>query len=217
LFGGEGADEYFGGYDAYLQDTNGSHSYSPSPYLSYDLPELDFIDDDPSILQRDLADAWSEAQHAYLSVGELQVRTALAMMYGDAAYQLPAVGLRSADLMSMSSSVETRSIFLRRKVLIFALNLPIEARINSRASDPNMRTKLILKHLFLRHYPRSLLLKKQGFAGFPSESADYLGGLADYMAFDVLGIQRPASFNHFSRDTLWKLANMEYFLRSRLV
>ena len=101
-------------------------------------------------------------------------------------------------------------MILNGMVFSCALNLPIEAQINSRASDPNMRTKLILKHLFLTHYPRSLLLKKQGFAGFPSESADYLGDLADYMAFDVLGIQRPATFNHFSLATLWKLANVEY-------
>ena len=74
LFGGEGADEYFGGYDAYQQDINGSGNTSPSPYLSYDTPQISFIDDDPSSLERDLVNAWKEAQHAYLSVPELQDR-----------------------------------------------------------------------------------------------------------------------------------------------
>jgi len=216
MFGGEGADEFFGGYDAYLNETVNSDSFSPSPYLSHNMPELSFIDDDPSNLQQDLIDAWSEAQQAYASVTAPETRLPLAMMYGDAAYQLPTVGLRSADLMSMNSSVETRSIFLRRQVVTFALNLPVEARIDRNLSDPNRRTKILLKHLFLRYYPESLLVKKQGFAGFPNESADYLGDLADYMTFNVLGIQRPASMHNFSRATLWKLANVEYFLRARL-
>ena len=119
--------------------------------------------------------------------------------------------------MSMNSSVETRCIFLSKKVLKFVLNLPINARINRNSKNPNLRTKVLLKHLFLRRYPESLLVKKQGFAGFPNESADYLGDLSDYMTFDVLGIQRPASMCHFSRETLWKLANVEYFLRARLI
>jgi len=116
----------------------------------------------------------------------------------------------------MSSSVETRCVFLRRQVAIFALNLPAQAKVDSSISNPKLRTKLILKHLFLRYYPESLLLKKQGFAGFPNESAEYLGSLDDYSAFDVLGILRPASMRHLSRETLWKLANVEYFLRARL-
>ncbi len=216
MFGGEGGDEYFGGYDAYLHDIADSGDFSPSPYLSHYTPEWSFVEDDPSILQRDLAEAWTEARHAYAFVTDSQARLALAMMYGDSAYQLPAVALRSADLMSMMWSVETRSALLRRQVVTFALNLPSGARIDREAEDPNLRTKVLLKKLFLRYYPAALLLKKQGFAGFPNESAEYLGDLADYIAFDVLGIQRPAAPCRYSRATLWKLANVEYFLRARI-
>lgn len=216
LFGGEGGDEYFGGYDAYLRDPDaiGIGGYSPSPYLALVTPELDFLDDDPSEMQQSLSEAWADAQQAYASVADRLDRVSLAMMYGDAAYQLPAVGLRCADLMSMMWSVETRSALLRKEIASFAINLPLAARIDHTA-EPQKRTKILLKKLFLRYYPDSLLVNKQGFAGFPNESADYLGALEDYMVFDELGIKRPLSAAPCNRATLWKLANLEYFLRSR--
>jgi len=217
MFGGEGGDEYFGGYDAYLRDIDTIGDYSPSPYLTHVTPELSFIDDDPSNMQRDLSEAWADARQAYAFVDDPHARASLAAMYGDAAYQLPAVGLRCADLMSMMWSVETRSALLRREVVTFALNLPLAARIDRTEKSPNLRTKILLKKLFLRYYPESLLVKKQGFAGFPNESADYLGNLDDYMVFDLLGIQRPVSPNQYNQATLWKLANLEYFLRARQV
>ena len=219
LFGGEGGDEYFGGYDAYLRksEETGSVDYSPSPYLNLVKPELDFLDDDPSEIQGSLSLAWAEAQQAYSCVENRLDRASLAMMYGDAAYQLPAVGLRCADQMSMMWSVETRSVLLSRAVTTFALNLPLAARIDPRAVSQNNLTKILLKKLFLRYYPESLLVKKQGFAGFPNESADYLGALEDYMVFDELGIKRPLSPDQCSRATLWKLANLEYFLRTRQI
>jgi asparagine synthetase B (glutamine-hydrolysing) len=117
----------------------------------------------------------------------------------------------------MMWSVETRSALLRRAVATFALNLPMAARIDHTAASPNNRTKILLKKLFLRYYPESLLVEKQGFAGFPNESADYLGALEDYMVFDELGIRRPSSPEQCGRATLWKLANLEYFLRARQI
>lgn len=175
LFGGEGGDEFFGGYDAYLMDPPVGGRFSPSPYLSHETPEVEFISDDPRQLQADLEAAWADSLDAYAFVGDERERTLLAMMYGDAAYQLPAVGLRGADLMSMIWSLETRSVLLRRPIVTFALNLPPSAKINPTAPDPNRRTKRLLKELFLRYYPASLLVGKQGFAGFPNESAAYLG------------------------------------------
>ena len=141
----------------------------------------------------------------------------MAMMYCDAFYQLSSVGLRGSDLMSMMWSVETRSVLVRRPVVEFALNLPLWAKVDPQPDVPAVRkTKSILKHLFLRRFPAELLLEKQGFAGFPNESASYLGDLADYLALEVLGIQpESVTDGRLGRAAAWKLTNIEYFLRSR--
>jgi len=110
--------------------------------------------------------------------------------------------------------VETRTILIRKPLLSFALNLPVHAKIDS-AAENRLRTKLLLKRLFLRYYPDNLLFEKQGFAGFPNESAAKLGNLFDYeAAFSRLGIGKPDMTTSYSKATLWKLANVEYFLRN---
>jgi asparagine synthetase B (glutamine-hydrolysing) len=214
MFGGEGGDEYFGGYDAYLTSAAGTGPYSPSPYLTLASSPVEFLDDDRSVIEGDLQHAWAESLDAYACVADPRERMVLAMMYGDAAYQLPAVGLRGGDLMSMMWSLETRTILLRRSIVQFALNLPLAAKVDPAAADPNRRTKLVLKELFLRYFSGALLVKKQGFAGFPNESAAYLGAPADYLIYAALGMRQPADDSALDRATRWKLANVEYFLRS---
>jgi hypothetical protein len=134
------------------------------------------------------------------------------MMLADSAFQLSSVGLRGSDIMSMMWSVESRSIFLAKNIISFALNLPLKAKIDRDNQNPNLRTKILLKKLFQRYFPEELIFKKQGFTGFPNESGEYLGSIEDYMVFDTLGIKKPSQIA-FSRETNWKLINLEYFLR----
>ncbi|MBM4433649.1 MAG: asparagine synthetase B [Chloroflexi bacterium] len=214
LFGGDGGDEVFGGYDAYLRPPPEPGDTSPSPYTAYAPSQLPFDDDDPSALRSELATAWREALDAYAHVRPFAARVALAMMYCDLVHQLPLVGMRGADLMSMMWSVEVRSVLVRRPVLAFALNLPLAAKADPSAPDPLRRTKTLLKKVFERHYGRDLILEKQGFAGFPNESAAYLGDRTDFLAHDVLGVPSAARSQALGRDVAWKLANVEFFLRN---
>jgi len=215
LFGGEAADELFGGYPAYLAASRDGSRYSPSPYTAHEQPLVTFREDAPERLQSRLAAVWHDALDAYAFVEDEAERVALAMMYCDCVYQLPAVGLRGADLMSMMWSVETRCVYLRRPIVQFALNLPRAWKADPNpATPPLLRTKPLLKRVFLRHYPESLLVEKQGFSGFPNEAAAWLGDPTDYLVVPALGI-RPESLTGAwaDRASSWKLINLEYFLR----
>jgi asparagine synthase (glutamine-hydrolysing) len=215
VFGGDGADELFGGYSAYLECGDPLAFYSHSPYTAHREPIIRFHADDPRAMQHDLSEAWTAARATYAHVDSACDRRRLAMMLCDAEYQLPAVALRSTDTMSMMWSVEGRSVFLRKPLVQFALNLPAAVKADPRgAVEPLLRTKPLLKRLFLRRFPRELLKEKRGFGGFPNQSLQWLGRADDFLALDVLGVE-PASLAAAmaDRDEAWKLTNIEYFLR----
>ena len=81
--------------------------------------------------------------------------------------------------MSMSYSIEPRSIFLRKSIMKFALNLPIRFKIDT-SKNSKLRSKILLKKLFIKYFSKKLIFKKQGFSGFPNEMASYLGKYTKY-------------------------------------
>lgn len=214
LFGGEGADELFGGYSCYLDSQNDSDT-CPSLYSGYFEPQLKLFAHNPEELKNELSKGWKESLEAYSFVKDEKTRTLHAQMLCDFALQVSNVAMRGADLMSLLWSIETRSIFVRKPIVEFALNLPMRAKLAPDDSNPEMRTKHILKKVFLKHFPQELIVKKQGFSGFPNESISLLGELEDFISLDLLGIDKK-NLNEIKkhRDLEWKLINTEHFLRS---
>ena len=73
---------------------------------------------------------WKKCLESYHFVKNNDQQNRLAMMLLDSTIQLSSVGLRGCDLMSMYHSVETRSVFLRKDIVKFALNLPLKFKID---------------------------------------------------------------------------------------
>ena len=121
-----------------------------------------------------------ESLNSYSFISEKYEKEVLSMMLMDATVQMESNAFRGSDLMSMNNSVESRSLFYRKDIIRFALNLPLKFKINTK-SDKFMMTKNILKKLFLKKFPKKLILKKQGFAGFPNELKKYVGSIEKFI------------------------------------
>jgi asparagine synthetase B (glutamine-hydrolysing) len=113
----------------------------------------------------------------------------------------------------MYYSVESRSVFLRKEIVKFALNLPLKFKINLKQNN-RMSTKTLLKKVFLKYFPYKLIFKKQGFAGFPNEMANFLGPPENYLIKDLLKIDNfSKKIKNVDRATAWKIYNTEMYLK----
>ena len=171
VFGGEGADELFGGYETYRQKIV-NKNINNSNYSKF-LNEKILIKNKYLLeFKRYFKSKWSLANKVYDFLPN-EDRYRASMMYLDLTIQMSSNGLRGADLMGMANSVEMRSIFFRKEILKFGLNLPMKHKV-SHNNDGSLKTKILLKKVYLKYFPKKLLLNKQGFAGFPNEIHTYL-------------------------------------------
>ena len=115
--------------------------------------------------------------------------------------------------MSMHCSIEPRSIFLRRDIVSFALNLPLKFKISISKSN-KVVTKILLKKLFCKYFDKNLLFKKQGFSGFPNETGKHLGAYKDFNINKLNFFDKKIKNNKFDQSTKWKIFNTEFFLRN---
>lgn len=144
IFTGAAADELFGGYAVYNQiayDQEKSHS----PYS---------IDDHDQL--------WSQCLHAYRGCPQ---QATLLMDYW---YQVVGVDAPGLDRAAGRWCREVRNPFMHPKIIKYALNLPVNLKIN-------VNTKLLLKKIFCQHWDQHLMLPKMGFAGHANDSVAWLG------------------------------------------
>ena len=211
IFGGDGADELFGGYETYIQNIkNRKKNYSNyTKILNHD-----FFDKNKEFkyFENKLKNNWNKSLESYDFVKNNVEKNRLAMMLIDSAVQLPSVGLRGSDLMSMYYSVESRSLFLRKEIVKFSLNLPLKYKIDF-SNKKKVLTKVLLKKLFVKKFEKKLLFRKQGFSGFPNEVGKYLGLYKNFKIHKYFSRLHYKSIKDISSTFKWKIFNTEFFIK----
>ena len=211
IFGGDGADELFGGYETYIQNIkNRKKNYSNyTKILNHD-----FFDKNKEFkyFENKLKNNWNKSLESYDFVKNNIEKNRLAMMLIDSSVQLPSVGLRGSDLMSMYYSVESRSLFLRKEIVKFSLNLPLKYKIDF-SNKKKVLTKVLLKKLFVKKFEKKLLFRKQGFSGFPNEVGKYLGLYKNFKIHKYFSRLHYKSIKDISSTFKWKIFNTEFFIK----
>ena len=116
--------------------------------------------------------------------------------------------------MCSNSGIEPRNLFIQKDIIKLALNLPIKYKINFKEKNNKFILKPVLKKLFKIYFNENLILKKQGFSGFPNEAKSLLGKNKNYnMLKNIkLNYKKYKKYHNF-RAYEWKLINIELFLR----
>ena len=217
IYGGDGADEMYLGYPQYLTIFNSQRDlFNCSPYSSYECDaeiqklQLMHLFDDAQVHKYDRSNLYSEysslfEQECGFPAKEAAIKATLLL---DIRYNLHSSALLANDIMISHSSVEPRSPFVSIYHLVNMLKAPIEF--------PLSRTKPVLTKHFEKIFSSPAPVK-QGFSGYPNESAlellrssnPFLGNISDIYHFDFASV-----FSEMSRRLQWKVLNSELFLLS---
>jgi asparagine synthetase B (glutamine-hydrolysing) len=167
---GDGADELFGGYTAY-QGLEFKTNNSVSPYSQ---------DCDP--------DLWRQCLEAYHG------DAAQAQLLADYWHQVVGCDAPGQDRIYGHWSRESRTPFLARPIMQFALNLPLHLKLG-------LGGKPLLRQEFTRHWSADLMLPKKGFTGHANDALPWLDvsiQATGYRDYDWKSISRE-SFHAYTK------------------
>lgn len=212
IFGGDGADEYFGGYETYNQKIYNNNNYSNYTKILHNK----YLINNKEIIyyKKKMKQKWIECKKSYAFISNISERIKLSMMLIDSVVQLPSVSLRGTDLMSMSQSIEPRSLFLRKDLITFALNLPIKFKLMNQKNK--ITNKYLLKKLFEKKFNKNLIFKKQGFSGFPNEIKKFLPPKKNFLIKKYDKSLNKMLLSKIEKSLEWKVLNTEFFLRTKV-
>ncbi len=208
IYGGEGADESFLGYETYKLEKSKYSDYNricSSSNLSQEALERVKHGSIQAHIEK-----FKEEVRIFLSsfekLNEKEIDVKVES-FTDTFIQLNNVGLLSADTVNSDLGIECRTPFTRKKLLKLALSTPPEKLTNQLNSF-----KLPIKEKFINYYGENSLMPKIGFAGFPNESALFLGDYSNWVVWEYFGWAYK-NFPKMSINEAWKFINLEWFLR----
>lgn len=211
LYGGEGADEIFLGYDCYMNsDINSSVYNGLNNNYSFD-KDLDkrVINSKTEEYIRDFKSKINDylSNFEILDKREVIIKTE---SFTDIFIQLNSVGLLSTDTINSDLGIECRTPFVRRELLKFGISSPVEKLINYEKKSLN--NKLPIRNKFIEDFGEESIMPKIGFAGFPNETKNLLGKKNDWNIWNYLNWNKNIN-QELTISEEWKLINLEWFLR----
>ena len=221
FFSADGCDEILGGQQIYINSfKNIKLRKNYSPYSSIN-NQGNFINKyEPSYeYKRIIDESWDNAYQKYYFVKNEKERKILSSLFCDYFIQSIYVANKSTDLICCDNSVEPRNLFIQKKILKLFINLPLKYKLNL-SNKGEFKQKYILKKLFVKYFDENLILKKEGFSGFPEifykMKKDNINKIISKNCF-IANKTNYYDQKNYKRDLSWKISNIELFLKNNYI
>ena len=202
IFNGDGADELFGGYEIYKNiNWNTSKVKILSPYS--------LINSKNSNQYKNTYSLFKKAYKKYKSFLGHKEALMQSNLFIDYFVQCVGVHNVSNDVIIGENSIESRSPFLNKDIIKFALNLPIKFKINIKSKNEIYVLKPILKRIFIHKFGIKLYSKKQGFPGHPNETFNFLNKKDKKLILSSK--KNKYSYNDLNKTQKWKILNIFFY------
>lgn len=220
FFSADGCDELLGGQQVYMKSfKNIKINKNYSPYTSINNESLFLKKYNTSKnYKRVLDKSWKDAYKRYYFVKNKKERNILSSLFCDYFIQSIYVANKSTDLICCDNSVEPRNIFIQKNILKLFINLPLKYKFNM-AAKGEFKQKYILKKLFIKYFDRNLILKKEGFSGFPEVFYNRDFNLNSFVPNRIIKLENNNYYDqkNYKRDLSWKVSNLELFLKNNYI
>lgn len=209
IYGGEGADEIFLGYDTYSENNE-------SPYNSIQQHFKNKIDLHKRVKEGEIEHFIFSFRSKVKEFLESQIIVSKKDLYikiesfADTFIQLNNVGLLSTDSVNSNLGIESRTPFTRKELVKFGLSSPSKHLVGFKQN--RKISKKPLTSYFENSFGKESLMPKMGFAGFPNETKLFLNNKNNWLVWDYFGWARD-EFDNMSIAEAWKIINIEWFIR----
>ena len=219
FFSADGCDELLGGQQVYLNSFNKikiKKNYSPytSTDKSYFLKNFKML----NYYKKLLDDTWNKAYKNYSFIKDKREQSIMSSLFSDYFIQSIYVANKSTDLICCDNSVEPRNIFIQKNILKIFINLPLKYKFNMGAENI-FKQKYILKKLFVKYFDKKLILKKEGFSGFPEVFYKKYNDLSKIISKNEIRNENKNYYDSkkYKRDLSWKISNLALFINNEYI